>query len=347
MALSVVTMIPVLLFLAAARQFIEGLGAGRSRADGQWSEPRQASLNRSERSIPEACAPEGVDLDVADGSSSSVGPSGCGKSTTFAWSRASRRCEGELRIGDRVVNEVAACDRDVAMVFQNYALYPHLDVRRNLSFGLERRKLCFTKGEDTSRSLRSPSCSTGCRTAWRLRQRVSVGPRSRSGGLPPRRAVVQSRCRLRGARAELRMLHRRLEATMPTTHDQAEAMSSVMPVVMHEVACSRSAVRWTSIAFRNWFVAIRGQSRDELPGRRGRRRGGDRLRGRRGRSRSRDPHRGGPCWVFDPNPPFESIVRPGRRSRSARSSAMATGGMRALVRPGADRPPVLVRRMEP
>ena len=87
-------------------------------------------------------AVEDVDLEIQDGEFIVlVGPSGCGKSTTLRMVAGLEEIsEGMLSIGDRVVNEVAARDRDVAMVFQNYALYPHLTVRRNLSFGLERRR---------------------------------------------------------------------------------------------------------------------------------------------------------------------------------------------------------------
>ena len=79
-------------------------------------------------------AVESVDLSVADGEFVVlVGPSGCGKSTTLRMvAGLDDISEGHLRIGDRLVNDVAARDRDVAMVFQNYALYPHLTVRRNL-----------------------------------------------------------------------------------------------------------------------------------------------------------------------------------------------------------------------
>src|SRR4029079_3070466 len=67
-----------------------------------------------------------------------VGPSGCGKSTTLRLiAGLDEATEGTIRIGDRVVNDVAPKDRDVAMVFQNYALYPHMSVYRNLAFALE------------------------------------------------------------------------------------------------------------------------------------------------------------------------------------------------------------------
>ncbi len=186
-------------------------------------------------------AVEEVDLEIADGEFVVlVGPSGCGKSTTLRMVAGLEEIdEGKLSIADVVVNDVPARDRDVAMVFQNYALYPHLTVRRNLSFGLERRrrKLGLSKAEiaakveATAKSLgigglldRLPKALSGGQ-----RQRVAVG-----------RALVRDPevflfdeplsnldARLRvEMRSELRMLHRRLGATMLyVTHDQEEAMS--------------------------------------------------------------------------------------------------------------------------
>ena len=87
-------------------------------------------------------AVEDVNLVIEDGEFVVlVGPSGCGKSTTLRMVAGLEDItEGDLSIDGNRVNEVAARDRDIAMVFQNYALYPHLDVRSNLSFGLERRR---------------------------------------------------------------------------------------------------------------------------------------------------------------------------------------------------------------
>ncbi|OLB74776.1 MAG: ABC transporter ATP-binding protein [Actinobacteria bacterium 13_2_20CM_2_71_6] len=88
-------------------------------------------------------AVDGLDLDVADGEFLVlVGPSGCGKTTALRMVAGLEEIsEGTVRIGDRIVNQVPARDRDVAMVFQSYALYPHLDVRANIGFGLKLRKL--------------------------------------------------------------------------------------------------------------------------------------------------------------------------------------------------------------
>ena len=71
-----------------------------------------------------------------------VGPSGCGKSTTLRMIAGLEEVTGgELYIGDKVVNDVAPKDRDIAMVFQNYALYPHMTVDKNIAFGLQLRKM--------------------------------------------------------------------------------------------------------------------------------------------------------------------------------------------------------------
>lgn len=82
-----------------------------------------------------------ISLDVADGELLVlVGPSGCGKSTLLRMIAGLESITGgQLRIGDRLVNDVEPADRDIAMVFQNYALYPHMTVRDNLSYGLKNR----------------------------------------------------------------------------------------------------------------------------------------------------------------------------------------------------------------
>ena len=84
-----------------------------------------------------------IDLAVDDGSFTVlVGPSGCGKTTTLRMIAGLEEVTGgEVRIGDRVVNRVPPKDRDIAMVFQNYALYPHMDVYNNMAFGLKLRKV--------------------------------------------------------------------------------------------------------------------------------------------------------------------------------------------------------------
>src|SRR5512146_1625086 len=84
-------------------------------------------------------AVDSLDLDIADGEFMVlVGPSGCGKSTALRMIAGLEEItDGELSIGDEVVNDVPPADRDIAMVFQNYALYPHMTVRENMGFALE------------------------------------------------------------------------------------------------------------------------------------------------------------------------------------------------------------------
>src|SRR5438270_13798004 len=88
-------------------------------------------------------AVDGIDLKIADQEFVVlVGPSGCGKSTTLRMIAGLEEITaGQIHIGDRIVNEVPPKDRDIAMVFQNYALYPHMTVEKNLSFGLRLRML--------------------------------------------------------------------------------------------------------------------------------------------------------------------------------------------------------------
>jgi len=165
-----------------------------------------------------------------------VGPSGCGKSTTLRMVAGLEEITtGTIRIGDRIVNDVAPKDRDIAMVFQNYALYPHMTVYNNMAFGLKMRKVgraeIQTKVQKAARMLgiehllqRKPKALSGGE-----RQRVAVG-----------RAIVRSPkaflfdeplsnldARLRvQMRAELKRLHRELQTTaIYVTHDQEEAMT--------------------------------------------------------------------------------------------------------------------------
>ena len=201
-------------------------------------------------------AVDAVDLEIADGEFVVlVGPSGCGKSTTLRMIAGLEEItSGTIRIGDRVVNDVAARDRDIAMVFQSYALYPHLTVRQNLEFPLLRRR----RHASRLRALLSPAYAKARRAEIAAhRERVDAAakvleiesllsrkPKALSGGQRQRvalgRALVRdpavflldeplsnldARLRLE-MRAELRMLHRRTGGTMVhVTHDQEEAMT--------------------------------------------------------------------------------------------------------------------------
>src|SRR5712671_1066396 len=165
-----------------------------------------------------------------------VGPSGCGKSTALRMLAGLEAItEGQIRIGDRVVNNVAAKDRDIAMVFQSYALYPHMSVYDNMAFPLQMQHM--PKSEIDKR-VKNASRILG------LDNFLKRKPRALSGGQRQRvalgRAIVRSPkvflldeplsnldAKLRGqTRIELQKLHRDLETTfIYVTHDQVEAMT--------------------------------------------------------------------------------------------------------------------------
>jgi multiple sugar transport system ATP-binding protein len=165
-----------------------------------------------------------------------VGPSGCGKSTTLRMIAGLEEVSGgDICIGDRRVNDVAPKDRDIAMVFQNYALYPHMNAFDNMAFGLKLRK--FPKAEIKRRVQeaaailgitdcleRKPKALSGGE-----RQRVAVGraivrqPKVFLFDEPLSNLDAKMRVQMR---SELIKLHQRLRATMiHVTHDQAEAMA--------------------------------------------------------------------------------------------------------------------------
>lgn len=179
----------------------------------------------------------GIDLDVADGEFLVlVGPSGCGKSTLLRMIAGLEQIsEGTLEIDGRIVNDVPPKDRDVAMVFQSYALYPHMTVRQNMGFSLQIRRTpaaeMDAKVEEAARMLglsalldRLPRELSGGQ-----RQRVAIG---RSIVRRPRvflfdEPLSNLDANLRGQmRVELKALHRDLGTTMIyVTHDQVEAMT--------------------------------------------------------------------------------------------------------------------------
>ena len=192
-------------------------------------------------------AVHGIDLEVSEGEFLVlVGPSGCGKTTTLRMvAGLETPSAGTIRIGDRVVNDVAARDRDIAMVFQNYALYPHLSVRENLAFALKLRKLpratIDARVEEAAGLLsigellaRKPKQLSGGQ-----RQRVALGraivrhPQVFLFDEPLSNLDAKFRVQMR---RELAALRRRLgTTTMYVTHDQVEAMSlGDRIVVMHE-----------------------------------------------------------------------------------------------------------------
>ena len=165
-----------------------------------------------------------------------VGPSGCGKSTALRMIAGLEEItSGELYIGERVVNDVAPKDRDIAMVFQNYALYPHMSVYDNMAFGL---KLRHTPTEEIKRRVDDAADILG------LTQLLQRKPKELSGGQRQRvalgRAIVRepqvflmdeplsnldAKLRVQ-MRAEIARLHQRIKTTtVYVTHDQVEAMT--------------------------------------------------------------------------------------------------------------------------
>ena len=204
----------------------------------------QVVLRELNKKYDEVHAVKGVNLTIRDKEFMVlVGPSGCGKTTTLRMVAGLEEItSGEIVIGDRVVNDLPSKDRDIAMVFQNYALYPHMSVYDNMAFGLKMRK--FPKPEiqqrvqDAAEILgiqellkRKPRQLSGGQ-----RQRVAVGraivrqPQVFLFDEPLSNLDAQLRVQMR---VELKRLHERLETTaIYVTHDQVEAMTLGSRVVV-------------------------------------------------------------------------------------------------------------------
>jgi multiple sugar transport system ATP-binding protein len=185
----------------------------------------------------EVVAVSDLNLEIRDGEFMVlVGPSGCGKTTSLRMIAGLEDItEGELRIGDKVVNDVAPKDRDIAMVFQSYALYPHMTVRDNLAFGLKLRKV---PKADIEKRINEAA------NILQLEKLLERKPKELSGGQRQRvalgRAIVRepavflmdeplsnldAKLRVQ-TRAEIARLHQRLgTTTVYVTHDQVEAMT--------------------------------------------------------------------------------------------------------------------------
>jgi multiple sugar transport system ATP-binding protein/alpha-glucoside transport system ATP-binding protein len=196
------------------------------------------------KSFGETQVIHGVDLKVEDGEFVVfVGPSGCGKSTLLRMiAGLEETTSGEISIGDRVVNEVVPSKRGVAMVFQTYALYPHMNVYKNMAFGLRQAKMP------------EPEIDKRVRAAAEILQITDYldrTPRAMSGGQRQRVAIGRAIVRepevflfdeplsnldaaLRvNTRLEIARLHKRLGATMIyVTHDQVEAMTLADKIVV-------------------------------------------------------------------------------------------------------------------
>jgi multiple sugar transport system ATP-binding protein len=178
-----------------------------------------------------------LSLEIGDGEFMVlVGPSGCGKTTSLRMIAGLEEItSGTLKIGDRIVNDVAPKDRDIAMVFQSYALYPHMSVRDNLAFGLKLRKV---PKADIERRVKEAADTI------QLTNLLDRKPKELSGGQRQRvalgRAIVRepavflmdeplsnldAKLRVQ-TRAEIARLHQRLKTTVVyVTHDQVEAMT--------------------------------------------------------------------------------------------------------------------------
>jgi sn-glycerol 3-phosphate transport system ATP-binding protein len=180
---------------------------------------------------------DGISLAVDDGEMLVIlGPSGCGKSTLLRVIAGLERADsGEIRIGTRRANELEPMDRDIAMVFQNYALYPHMTVYGNMAYGLRNRRV---PKPEIDRRVRAAASTLG------LAELLDRRPRQLSGG--QRQRVAMGRCIVRepqvflfdeplsnldaklrvAMRLELKSLQRRLRTTgIYVTHDQVEAMT--------------------------------------------------------------------------------------------------------------------------
>jgi ABC-type sugar transport system ATPase subunit len=178
-----------------------------------------------------------LSLEIADGEFMIfVGPSGCGKTTALRMVAGLEKItSGTIAIGDRVINDVSPRDRDIAMVFQNYALYPHMTVAKNLAFGLRERKM---PKDEIERRVRDVTSMLGLDELLRRRpaqlsggqrQRVAMGralvrePKAFLLDEPLSNLDAKLRVQVRG---DLKRLHQRVGVTtIYVTHDQVEAMT--------------------------------------------------------------------------------------------------------------------------
>ncbi len=202
------------------------------------------SLQKLRKSYDETEAVRGIDLEIEHNEFVVlVGPSGCGKSTTLRMVAGLEEITGgEITIGDRVVNRVPPKDRDIAMVFQNYALYPHMTVFENMSFGLRLRKL---PADEISKRV------TEAAEILNIGELLERRPKQLSGGQRQRvamgRAIVRhpqaflfdeplsnldAKLRVQ-MRTEIKKIHQRVQTTVVyVTHDQVEAMTLADKIVV-------------------------------------------------------------------------------------------------------------------
>src|SRR5216110_2690195 len=202
------------------------------------------TLRKIFKKYDEVEAVRGIDLDIADHEFVVlVGPSGCGKSTTLRMIAGLEDITGgEVLIGGELVNDMPPKDRNIAMVFQNYALYPHMTVHENMSFGLRLKKL---PKEDIARRVAAVAGILG------IRELLDRKPKQLSGGQRQRvamgRAIVRNPkvflfdeplsnldAKLRvHMRTEIKKVHQKVRTTtVYVTHDQVEAMTLADRVVV-------------------------------------------------------------------------------------------------------------------
>jgi len=217
------------------------------------------TLRKLTKAFKEVVAVNSVDLEIKDKEFMVlVGPSGCGKSTALRMiAGLEESTSGEILIGDRLVNDVSPKDRDIAMVFQNYALYPHMSVYENMAFGLKLRMLGglfwqmthWEQAQQRKKDIRERVMRAA--DMLDLKHLLERKPKQLSGGQRQRvalgRAIVRepqvflmdeplsnldAKLRVQ-TRAELIKLHRRLGiTTIYVTHDQVEAMTMGQRIVV-------------------------------------------------------------------------------------------------------------------
>ncbi|BAO29065.1 sn-glycerol-3-phosphate import ATP-binding protein UgpC [Sulfuritalea hydrogenivorans] len=202
------------------------------------------SIRKVHKSFGAVKVIQGIDVDIADGEFVvMVGPSGCGKSTLLRMVAGLETISsGEIAIDGRVVNDLEPKDRNIAMVFQNYALYPHMSVRQNMAYGLKIRRM---SSADIEAHVKRAA------EILELGPYLDRKPRELSGGQRQRvamgRAIVRepavflfdeplsnldAKLRVQ-MRAELQALHRRLATTsLYVTHDQVEAMTMAQRMIV-------------------------------------------------------------------------------------------------------------------
>ncbi|MGH7063828.1 MAG: ABC transporter ATP-binding protein [Stellaceae bacterium] len=204
----------------------------------------QVALRNIVKTFDKTPAVRGIDIDIADREFIVlVGPSGCGKSTTLRMiAGLEEATSGEIYIGDQLVNDVPPKDRDIAMVFQNYALYPHMTVFENMSFGLRLKR--FPKAEINERVQAAAHILDITELLERRPKQLSGGQRQR---VAMGRAIVRNPkvflfdeplsnldAKLRvQMRTEIKKIHQKVTTTtVYVTHDQIEAMTLADRVVI-------------------------------------------------------------------------------------------------------------------